>query len=505
MNKLKEQIRAYPYQSKRKTYNQVMRIRKMDPLVQLYSNALPTFLCQNYYESFINFVMCEIVEDIEISLENEQNIDDPFPKFKKYFNLEEKINTGYRFRCKMCRKIISSNHTSSFNLKKHLKTVHTSNYKEIEKYLKSFGVMEEDKPTSKSNLIQTKLTNMDSSTPGVSQKLADKVIINFIIDTVQPLSLVDNNSFIKMINTFSPRTKIFCRQTLMARILESFKEMKESLILNLSDVSYVCTTADCWTHNRRAYLGVTAHWIDPKNLKRKSVALVLKRIIGCQTYDILANIIAEIHRSYKIQNKVCKMITDNGSNFLKAFRIFGEDNNNNNTSNIPDKNIEDGEEEDDEMEFEIIDVHDILGSSIRSSMLPSHHRCSCHNLNLIATVDAEEALLNEDFKRVSRSTFSKCQALWNKQNKSSKTSDIFKKKLGRYLLTPNTTRWNSVYNAMKLLALFLDEKKMKMNYILDQMGIQFPDLYDDDNVIAAIVHPSFKQKMLRDKGGGYQK
>ncbi|XP_065315273.1 uncharacterized protein LOC135924151 [Gordionus sp. m RMFG-2023] len=425
--------------------------------------------------------------------------------------------------------------------------------------------MEEDKPTSKSNLIQTKLTNMDSSTPGVSQKLADKVIINFIIDTVQPLSLVDNDSFIKMINTFSPRTKIFCRQTLMARILESFKEMKESLILNLSDVSYVCTTADCWTHNRRAYLGVTAHWIDPKNLKRKSVALALKRIIGCQTYDILSNIIAEIHRSYKIQNKVCKMITDNGSNFLKAFRIFGEDNNNNNTSNIPDKNIEDGEqEEDDEMEFEIIDVHDILGSSIKSSMLPSHHRCSCHNLNLIATVDAEEALLNEDFKRVSRSTFSKCQALWNKQNKSSKTSDIFKKKLGRYLLTPNTTRWNSVYNAMKLLALFLDEKKMEMNYILDQMGIQyfnveehtfikeytevmqyvaaslkilegqdnmsmgyyvptlsiliiklkrinnlkfcqpliesmlksiekrFPDLYDDDNVIAAIVHPSFK-------------
>ncbi|CAK9300813.1 unnamed protein product [Gordionus sp. m RMFG-2023] len=151
----------------------------------------------------------------------------------------------------MCRKIISSNHTSSFNLKKHLKTVHTSNYKEIEKYLKSFGVMEEDKPTSKSNLIQTKLTNLDSSTPGVSQKLADKVIMNFIINTVQPLSLVDNDSFIKMINTFSPRTKIFCRQTFMARILESFKEMKEYLILNLSDVSYVCTTADCWTHNRR--------------------------------------------------------------------------------------------------------------------------------------------------------------------------------------------------------------------------------------------------------------
>ncbi|XP_065324006.1 uncharacterized protein LOC135931069 [Gordionus sp. m RMFG-2023] len=36
MNKLKEQIRAYPYQSKRKTYNQVMHIRKMDPLLTLF-------------------------------------------------------------------------------------------------------------------------------------------------------------------------------------------------------------------------------------------------------------------------------------------------------------------------------------------------------------------------------------------------------------------------------------------------------------------------------------
>ncbi|CAK9291551.1 unnamed protein product [Gordionus sp. m RMFG-2023] len=44
MNKLKEQITAYHYQNKRKTHNQVMRIRKIDPLVQLHPNALPTFL-----------------------------------------------------------------------------------------------------------------------------------------------------------------------------------------------------------------------------------------------------------------------------------------------------------------------------------------------------------------------------------------------------------------------------------------------------------------------------
>ncbi|XP_065323787.1 uncharacterized protein LOC135930915 [Gordionus sp. m RMFG-2023] len=228
-----------------------------------------------------------------------------------------------------------------------------------------------------------------------------------------------------MIKTLSPGTTVLCRQTLMNKIADNFKVMKDALIVELSDISYVCTTADSWTHNRRAYLGITGHWLDPP-LKRRSVALALKRIIGCQTYDVLANKIIDIHKSFRIHNKVCKMVTDNGSNYLKAFRIFGEDNAEDEIQNDSQHVLEE-----EEIGVDANDINEILkeGSSTNSTMLPSHHRCSCHNLNLIATVDAEGALNDEDFKRVSRSTFYKCQTLWNKQNKSPKSSDMFKKKL----------------------------------------------------------------------------
>lgn len=38
------------------------------------------------------------------------------------------------------------------------------------------------------------------------------------------------------------------------------------------------------------------------------------------------------------------------------------------------------------------------------------------------------------------STFSKCNKLWKKQNKSSQAADEIHKILGRYFVTPNITR-----------------------------------------------------------------
>ncbi|XP_065321255.1 uncharacterized protein LOC135928727 [Gordionus sp. m RMFG-2023] len=115
------------------------------------------------------------------------------------------------------------------------RTVHANCYKEIEKHIKNFGIRESE--FKKTNTIQTKLT--DNKHANISQKLADKVIVDFIIDTVQPLSLVDNPSFTMMIKTLSPGTTVLCRQTLMNKIADNFKVMKDALIVELSDISYV--------------------------------------------------------------------------------------------------------------------------------------------------------------------------------------------------------------------------------------------------------------------------
>lgn len=65
---------------------------------------------------------------------------------------------------------------------------------------------------------------------------------------------------------------------------------------------------------------MTAHWLNPETLEQRSAALALRRVIGSQTYDVLATLLEEVFNEYGIEGKVSSVVTDNGSNFCKAFR-----------------------------------------------------------------------------------------------------------------------------------------------------------------------------------------
>jgi len=72
-----------------------------------------------------------------------------------------------------------------------------------------------------------------------------------------------------------------------------------------------------WTAHNRSYFGTTVHWLDPTTLKP---ALCCARVVGCHTYDVLAA--EHVHSIYGLSRKVTATVTDNGSNFVKAFTTF---------------------------------------------------------------------------------------------------------------------------------------------------------------------------------------
>lgn len=111
----------------------------------------------------------------------------------------------------------------------------------------------------------------------------------------------------------------------MHKNTRSCKTQEEHTHQKLSAVNYVATTTDCWSARQRSYLGVTCHWIDNTSLERNSAALACIRLKGSHTFDVLAAALEEIHSEYHIREKVTRTTTDSGSNFLKAFRLYGEE------------------------------------------------------------------------------------------------------------------------------------------------------------------------------------
>ncbi|KAK9515926.1 hypothetical protein VZT92_026523 [Zoarces viviparus] len=234
------------------------------------------------------------------------------------------------------------------------------------------------------------------------------------------------------------------RLTLRSMIDDASKGMKKAVTEAMRGVDHIATTTDCWSVRRWSFIGVTAHWIDPDSLKRCSAALACKQLRGSHTVDVLANAL-DIHSEFEIRGKIQRTTTDNGSNFIKAFQVFGEDENNNAVGSDGDAS-QPGEDQEGGEEVEFVDVSVLLNEDDGLEFqLPKHQRCACHLLNLIATVDAQKATSNEAYKKVYRSTFGKCNALWNKCGRSTLAAETVEDACSLQLLRPNATRWKSLF------------------------------------------------------------
>ncbi|KAL1264178.1 hypothetical protein QQF64_004533 [Cirrhinus molitorella] len=111
---------------------------------------------------------------------------------------------------------------------------------------------------------------------------------------------------------------------------------------------------------------------------------------------------------------------------------------------------EDCDASDGEEEVEFMDVEAILEEDDGLQyQLPRHHRCACHLLNFVSTVDVDRANKTEAYKKLSRSAFSKCQALWNKASRSPQNAELIEEHCKLHLVQPNSTRWNSSFMAVE--------------------------------------------------------
>ncbi|CAI6343554.1 unnamed protein product [Macrosiphum euphorbiae] len=397
----------------------------------------------------------------------------PWPVYNNLFKLISVNDNNFEVKCKLCvnSKMYSTSTKSNSNLKKHITSKHASRVKELEADLKI------EKSTNKrknnefdcdqSAKVQQTISDAFSRAQPVSQENLNSMITEFVIMGNHAFNIVEEEKFKIIIQKGFPNRQCLSRKTLMSKISTTADNLKANLKAQLSttEVKYVCATADCWSVFKRSYIGITVHWYDPESFQRLSAALACRRIKGRHTFDVLAKIMHDVIYEYGIFNKIIKIVTDNGSNFIKAFRVYSES-----------ENVDENMEMEEEQEVELIAISDILNEQTSFDAdspysLPPHHRCASHTLNLVATKDSEKALSDPLYKKQLRSTFAKMRALWNKQERTSLIADTIHDELNIYIIVPNATRWNSTFQAVKCLKDQLIKSESEVQRICDKAGL----------------------------------
>ncbi|XP_045032193.1 uncharacterized protein LOC116915580 [Daphnia magna] len=139
-----------------------------------------------------------------------------------------------------------------------------------------------------------------------------------------------------------------------------------------------------------------------------------KQLVNCLAPNL--KMIEYLHKEYEVVDKLRGATTDNGSNFLKAFRESG------NAPDVPNYDDDDFEQSDEEdmLYFEIGEIidgritQDYFANNVNPT-IPMHRKCACHLLSLIAKADISK-IQDHTFQELRNSlqdnaSIIKCQSL----------------------------------------------------------------------------------------------
>lgn len=351
--------------------------------------------------------------------------------------------------------------------------------------------------------------------------------MKFISECNLSFNIVQHDAFRELLeSTTGQKVQIPTTYEIQKTLIEHSDKIKESLIEKISKQKHVCITCDIWSSRAQSYICMTLHFINTEFI-RESYVLALRQMHKSQTYKEITCLIRQVLREYKINpKKVTHIVTDGGSAFCKAFKIFGrgvdllvtpatdnsvglDDDNDDDVDDMPfiqseagdeffsniidlngDQNFEmnqldefqdnldefsneEGYNEIDNYEngnCEIIEPNNASNNDAdeyETEALPAQRRCLSHLLNLIGS-DFEEMLTGRP-KEAFVHALSKLQAVWMFPRKSSKAKSICKEVLGSLLRIPCITRWNSKFDAVEKVFSFGIEKinayieKLKVN------------------------------------------
>ncbi|KAL4153924.1 hypothetical protein QTP88_001757 [Uroleucon formosanum] len=231
-------------------------------------------------------------------------------------------------------------------------------------------------------------------------------------EEMKPISTCEKPSFRTLIIGLTSDNFVPDRRAISNQLLNKYKTYVTDLTNVISEKMYKCIPTDIWSSLNKSYLGMTLHYIEEKSHNQFSYVLACQRIEGSHNYSNIAKCISKVMNSYKINvTKITHTVTDNASNFGKAFRVYVQQfaspktvSTNNVTLDAQNINI----------------LMDVLDHDDLDIILSNHLTCSAHTLNLVTTIDTSK-ITNSQYKMLSRSAF-ECNEVSSIMNTESRPS-----------------------------------------------------------------------------------
>lgn len=154
----------------------------------------------------------------------------------------------------------------------------------------------------------------------------NKAVVEMIAEDMQPLSIVENKGFRKLINLLDSRYTLPSRKMIGIKLIPNLYESTRTIILSmLSSSKHVALTSDIWTSmNTVSFITVTSHFLDT-DFNLRTYVLATRKLLSNHTGQYISEVLTDIIVEWKIENKVAAIVTDSGANIKAAIQLLGFD------------------------------------------------------------------------------------------------------------------------------------------------------------------------------------
>ena len=186
----------------------------------------------------------------------------------------------------------------------------------------SSGISVKDLIGGQSRKDTTKWSYSDPRQKKVTKKLAVTIATSCL-----PVNIVSNQAFKEFIAELNTSAQVPAKDKMRKEVNLIWNDVREAIGKALKAARRVSITTDVWTTKgcTTSFLGVTVHFYNSETKCRGSNKIACREFSEKHTAENIAELILKVCEEYSIHNKLTHIASDNGSNMVKAVRVFNKE------------------------------------------------------------------------------------------------------------------------------------------------------------------------------------